>query len=568
MAANQVSHTAWAVNDKSEPWSFLDANIGMTTGGWSTEDLSTRGQVIKDLCLNWDDTVPPPLPDGIAGHWKLDEDGGTTTADKTSNGNDGTFGGDPQWAEGKFGSALTLDGDDYVDLGNPSDLDVGTSDFTLCAWVKNPVGGSVIGKGGDDGGGIKTSVSGGSGLQDGLWHHVAGVRDGDTLRVFIDSVEVGSEPLPYPGYNLSGTSQHNAYIGALWLRDDNQPGKYFTGSVDDVRIYVGSLTSTELAEVMLDCGLDAPTGLSATGGDATVSLDWDDSAEGDLDGYNVYRSTTSGSGYSQIKSDVADSDYVDNTAVSCVAYFYVVTVVNTYECESGYSNEVFSRPTGSIAAGDVNRDCRVDIDDVIQLSGDWLTAEPSSDIAPLPVVDGTVNLLDFTMIGQNWMNRYTSELLVIDPAGVTTSSAYSVATLGAGILNGSGLSDGEHDSVFSNMWVSTGIGYGGEDTDPSVTFDLGAVHNISRIYVWNYNQAGFSARGINGVSVEYGITAALGSTVAGITNFAEATGSDGYAGEEFDTFTEFSARYIKFDIDSNHGDGNSFYGLSEVQFYD
>jgi hypothetical protein len=60
---NYVSHTAWAVNDKDEPWSILDPWIGMSTGGWSEDDLSTRGQILKDICLNWDDT-PPPQPEG------------------------------------------------------------------------------------------------------------------------------------------------------------------------------------------------------------------------------------------------------------------------------------------------------------------------------------------------------------------------------------------------------------------------------------------------------------------------------------------------------------------------
>ncbi|MBN1766120.1 MAG: endo-1,4-beta-xylanase, partial [Sedimentisphaerales bacterium] len=40
-----------------------------------------------------------------------------------------------------------------------------------------------------------------------------------------------------------------------------------------------------------------PTGLAATAGDNTVALDWNDNGEPDLEGYNVYRSTTSGSGY-------------------------------------------------------------------------------------------------------------------------------------------------------------------------------------------------------------------------------------------------------------------------------
>jgi len=61
---NYVSHTAWAVNDKDEPWSILDPWIGMETGGWTADDLSTRGQILKDICLNWVGTAPPP-PEGV-----------------------------------------------------------------------------------------------------------------------------------------------------------------------------------------------------------------------------------------------------------------------------------------------------------------------------------------------------------------------------------------------------------------------------------------------------------------------------------------------------------------------
>jgi len=47
-----------------------------------------------------------------------------------------------------------------------------------------------------------------------------------------------------------------------------------------------------------------PTGLGATPGDKQASLDWDDNSESDLDGYNVYRSLTSGSGYSKINGSL------------------------------------------------------------------------------------------------------------------------------------------------------------------------------------------------------------------------------------------------------------------------
>ena len=37
----------------------------------------------------------------------------------------------------------------------------------------------------------------------------------------------------------------------------------------------------------------APSGLTATAGEASISLDWNDNGEADLDGYNVYRGTSS-----------------------------------------------------------------------------------------------------------------------------------------------------------------------------------------------------------------------------------------------------------------------------------
>ena len=162
-------------------------------------------------------------------------------------------------------------------------------------------------------------------------------------------------------------------------------------------------------------------------------------------------------------------------------------------------------------------------------------------------------------------------LINIAPGNVTASTE-----IGGGfnrqddfLVDGSGLTGGQHiTAVEPNMWLSAGTAFGGDDPDPSVTFDLGAVYTISSFNVWNYNEAppNLTARGVNGVTVEYGTTAGLGSAVPGITNFAQADGLDTYTGEDFSGFAPFDARYIKFDIDSNHGGDNNFYGLSEVQF--
>ena len=164
-----------------------------------------------------------------------------------------------------------------------------------------------------------------------------------------------------------------------------------------------------------------------------------------------------------------------------------------------------------------------------------------------------------------------AELITIPPGNVSSSSEIGAPFNRQDdfIVDGSGLVGGQHTpAVEPNMWLSTGTAFGGDDLDPFVMFDLGDIYTITSIHVWNYNESppDLTARGVNTVTIEYGTTAALGSTLAGVTNFTKADGLATYAGEIFDSFAPFSARFIKFDIDTNHGGDNNFYGLSEVQF--
>jgi hypothetical protein len=94
----------------------------------------------------------------------------------------------------------------------------------------------------------------------------------------------------------------------------------------------------------------APSGLTATAGNATVSLDWNDNGEPDLTGYNVYRSAGACGPYGLIAPNVAASAYVDNNVVNNTAYCYVVSAVNASGSESAYSNQASATPTsGGVA---------------------------------------------------------------------------------------------------------------------------------------------------------------------------------------------------------------------------
>jgi hypothetical protein len=193
----------------------------------------------------------------------------------------GTTRGNPTYAAGQSGQALNLDGDDYVDLGNPAELDFGTVDWSICAWVKTSMTGTgdenkgvIYAKGGDRDGGIRYSLNvnenqavqgsidlvtddnvnkreaiSSVSVSDGQWHHIVGQRVGDTINVYIDGILDGTANLP-ADYDLSGTSQHNAYIGVVTDNSTGAPEKYLVGSVDDVRIYNYALSQSEILDIM------------------------------------------------------------------------------------------------------------------------------------------------------------------------------------------------------------------------------------------------------------------------------------------------------------------------------
>lgn len=73
----------------------------------------------------------------------------------------------------------------------------------------------------------------------------------------------------------------------------------------------------------------SPTGLSATGGNLAVNLNWTQSASPGIAGNNVYRSTTgSGGPYNLLASLPATTSYSDTAVNAGSTYYYSVTAVN------------------------------------------------------------------------------------------------------------------------------------------------------------------------------------------------------------------------------------------------
>ncbi|MDQ0871554.1 hypothetical protein QFZ77_000213 [Paenibacillus sp. V4I3] len=85
----------------------------------------------------------------------------------------------------------------------------------------------------------------------------------------------------------------------------------------------------------------APTGLTAVGGNAKVSLTWN-TVDGAIS-YNVKRSTSAGGPYQVSASGLTDPAYTDEAVVNGTMYYYVVTAVNLLG-EGAASEEAGAEP--------------------------------------------------------------------------------------------------------------------------------------------------------------------------------------------------------------------------------
>ncbi|MFA3790519.1 PEP-CTERM sorting domain-containing protein [Aliiglaciecola sp. SL4] len=143
---------------------------------------------------------------------------------------------------------------------------------------------------------------------------------------------------------------------------------------------------------------------------------------------------------------------------------------------------------------------------------------------------------------------------LITASDVTASStffSYNVDNL----INGSGLSGAEHSGNFVNKWMTDGTVTG------VLTFDLGAIFDISSSSIWNY---GGGCCGTGRSVKDLGIEGSLdGVTYFTIGDFVlnESAGTPIFS-ETIALNT--TAQYLKFNLNSNYGD--TFTGLSEVQF--
>ena len=206
------------------------------------------------------------LSSGLVGFWPLTDGTGTTAKDITSNANDGTQSGGVSWASTDIGTAASFDAyDDYFETG--FDPAVGQSAITISAWfLTNGTGQYCITGFGNDAAGQKFSlsiengvifsrnwlnvVSGGSGYNDGVFHHIVLTKpSGGTISAwscFVDSSPVslsvvtgGSDTLDFV------SSSFTLQLGRQ--PKSSSPFLFYGGKIQNVRIYNRALSATEVA---------------------------------------------------------------------------------------------------------------------------------------------------------------------------------------------------------------------------------------------------------------------------------------------------------------------------------
>ncbi len=295
---------------------------------------------------------------------KFDEASGTSAADATGHGWNGTLVNGPTWVAGHGGNAVSLNNSasNYVSL--PTGVVSSLTSFSIAAWVKlnanatwarifdfgtgtsnymflSPVGAGNIIRFAitSTAGAGEQQINYNGGISTGVWHHVAVTLEAGTGILYVDGVSVGTNSaITLTPSNLGGTTQN--WIG----RSQYSADPYLSGAVDDFRIFSGALSASDVASFVTP--LAAPTGLAATRGNAQVALAWN--AAPVANGYNLKRATNSGGPYILAGTNVPGLNFTDTSVANGTRYYYVASATNIVT-ESTNSLPVSAQPVSSAA---------------------------------------------------------------------------------------------------------------------------------------------------------------------------------------------------------------------------
>ncbi len=212
----------------------------------------------------------PNVTAKLVAHWDFEEGSGTTLNDRTSEAHTGAI-TNGTWTTGIKGSGLSFDGTSSQVLV-PFKSDLNLRQFTISAWFKTTRtnGQALVTRQTSSGGALpwnyrlvtteaatygssvvpaahglidynpaNASSIGTSFLADGEWHQLTGVLRDTVLELYVDGV---LEQTSIPGILPDTTSTEPLRLGASAFTD----GAHFQGTLDEIRIYNGPLTTIQI----------------------------------------------------------------------------------------------------------------------------------------------------------------------------------------------------------------------------------------------------------------------------------------------------------------------------------
>jgi hypothetical protein len=215
----------------------------------------------------------------LLGHWPLDEIVGdpNITLDTSGNGNDALLVNGPTLTEGPgsdnnamwFETSLQT----RLEIPNESFFDV-YNKFTVSAWIKTMWDGGdwrgIVTKSGENGGwalrrysnttdptltlrgtSAGDDIRSGRSVRDLEWHLVTATYDGNSRKIYVD----GDLVVVVEDHGFVEANDAPVVIGCTTRMDGSEISAYdafYTGGIDDVRIYNYALTPEEVAALYVD----------------------------------------------------------------------------------------------------------------------------------------------------------------------------------------------------------------------------------------------------------------------------------------------------------------------------
>ena len=244
-----------------------------------TKCSSLRWCLLIDLhvCLRSHQAyITTPCRQGSLG--LFDEEEGEAAKDSSGNGNDGALIGSPEWVGGRFGTALKVEPNKYVDFPPPTpEVLMLKRDFTCMVWV-NPdewvagwncafsmqagsTGGEIYGiyfgnSGGTeillwtriDGQGSMNITSGQGTLELNKWTHAAATYDGIKLIVYKNGENSAETALS--GALDNGDSKGRFVINGNYNSLDGGLSEFCSATIDEVLIFDEAMPASKIKKYM------------------------------------------------------------------------------------------------------------------------------------------------------------------------------------------------------------------------------------------------------------------------------------------------------------------------------